>query len=248
MRVPVDHVDVRVACSKCMEQRSKYVLCFSCLLQDQFFLSSPGRTAGFFQYSGACFGKLFARELITDCRMYAASPVKSNFSTGTICARGGKRAAAVEEEFSPGMRAHRDAYVSLAESAPKLPGDGGDAFCDLWDLSQSPYHISPGKDWRIASTLIRNSRLYSRTRGQMIPPGEYMMLQGIPIPSLLDAHSQAADLYPFTAPFEELFPVASQPRRLAGNGMHVVQVGSTFAFLLGLAAQLRREGSAATCA
>ena len=179
--------------------------------------------------------------------MYAASPVKDSSSTG--CAREDERAAAEEEGLTPGMRAHRDAYRRLADLAPKLTGDGGgSAFCDLWDLSQSPYHISPGKDWRIASTLIRNSRLYSCTRGQMIQPGEYMMLQGIPIPSMLDASSRASDLYPFTAPFEELFPVASQARRLAGNGMHIVQVGSTFAFLLGLAAQLRREGSAATCA
>ena len=75
----------------------------------------------------------------------------------------------------------------------------------------------------------------------MIPPGEYMMMQGIPVPSLMDADSLAAEMYPFTMPLEQLFPQASDVRQLAGNGMHVVQVGSVFAFLLGMTGQLLRE-------
>ena len=74
----------------------------------------------------------------------------------------------------------------------------------------------------------------------MIPAAEYMMMQGIPVPYLLADDSQAADMYPFTMPLEQLFPRASEMRQLAGNGMHIVQVGSVFAFLLGLAGQLQR--------
>jgi hypothetical protein len=146
------------------------------------------------------------------------------------------------------MRVHHDAYVELAgaaqlhqplNSAPLETKQR--AFCDLWDLAQSPYHIAPTTTWRAASTLLRNSILFSASRGVLIPPAEYMMLQGIPVPSLLDAGSEAAELYPFTERIEQLFPKTCDVRMLAGNGMHVTQIGTVFAFLLGMASQLHQQ-------
>ena len=192
------------------------------------------RTSGFFQYNANCFGKLFGRALVVDCTVFGPGRCEHSQDVDPL------------KDVSPSMRAHHDAYQDLAAAAPLLsaPSQGGiarRAFCDLWDLSQSPYHITPALEWRAAATLIRNASLFSSSRGVMIPPGEYMMMQGIPVPSLMDADSLAAEMYPFTMPLEQLFPQASDVRQLAGNGMHVVQVGSVFAILLGMTGQLFRE-------
>lgn len=158
------------------------------------------------------------------------------------------RTSATMAGLTPAMRAHHDAYVELAGAAPLLQPlnsamqePSQRAFCDLWDLAQSPYHIAPTTTWQAASTLLRNSILFSASRGVVIPSAEYMMLQGIPVPSVLDAGSEAAELYPFTERLEHLFPKTYDIRMLAGNGMHVTQIGSVLVFLLGMASQLHQQ-------
>jgi hypothetical protein len=178
---------------------------------------------------------------VVDCTVLAST---APGSPSTVVAQ----TSATMAGLTPGMRVHHDAYVELAgaaqlhqplNSAPLETKQR--AFCDLWDLAQSPYHIAPTTTWRAASTLLRNSILFSASRGVLIPPAEYMMLQGIPVPSLLDAGSEAAELYPFTERIEQLFPKTCDVRMLAGNGMHVTQIGTVFAFLLGMASQLHQQ-------
>lgn len=93
---------------------------------------------------------------------------------------------------------------------------------------------------QVAPSLLKGSLFFSLSRRRPMLPAEAMLLQGFPVPSLLPNDCELASLYPFQRPLEEI-PPDRTVRNLAGNGMHLCQVGSAFLIAVGLAVEHRRK-------
>jgi len=117
---------------------------------------------------------------------------------------------------------------------------------DLVNLMQNPCHMAPCRRL-VAPTLLRGSLLWSLSRQRLVCPTEYMLMQGIPAATMNACASAASGdparehvmQCPFTANMVEHFN-ESTIRRMAGNSMHVQQVGAAFLFVYALLADLQR--------
>lgn len=117
---------------------------------------------------------------------------------------------------------------------------------DMVNLMQNPCHMAPCRRL-FAPTLLRGSLLWSLSCRRLVCPIEYMLMQGIPaVPANAVASATAdapANAYvmqcPFAADLTEHFS-ESTVRRMAGNAMHVQQVGATFLLVYALLAELQK--------
>ena len=192
-------------------------------------------TAAVFKYTAENVRMLSGRELLLDCTAYlVAKPSQVESYRASREVRRGRVGLPREEGNSDvlpvGYRVHLEAYDEVAKTR---------GCCDMANLTQSPYHLSPSTR-QIAPTLLKASLLYSLSRRRLLHPGEYMLVMGMPSPSMLGDDSLAAAEYPFTKALEELLPENSV-RQLAGNGMHLCQIGTVFLLVAGLAAELQRR-------
>ena len=98
-------------------------------------------------------------------------------------------------------------------------------------LLQSPWRITPVVENHVP-VLLTNTLLYSHEASRLVLPEELLLIQGIPVPGLeAQLGIGISGLYPFAGALHDLF----QDRaicKLAGNGMHISQVGA--ALLLAL--------------
>ena len=110
---------------------------------------------------------------------------------------------------------------------------------DFADLAQSPFHQLPCRRG-VAPALLRGSSLFSLSRRRPLLPCELMVVQGIPAGSSCCTGRSLAEYYPFKSIVEQDWP-ASVIRKLAGNSMHICQVGSVISLIIALSAELTRE-------
>lgn len=117
---------------------------------------------------------------------------------------------------------------------------------DMVNLMQNPCHMAPCRRL-IAPTLLRGSLLWSLSCQRLVCPMEYMLMQGIPAAPTNAVGGAAADdrahahvmQCPFVADLTESFS-ESTIRRMAGNAMHVQQVGAVYLLVYALLAELQR--------
>ena len=95
---------------------------------------------------------------------------------------------------------------------------------DLVNLMQDPRHMAPCRRL-VAPTLLRGSLLWSLSCRRLVHPIEYLLMQGMQ--------------HPFAAALTESFSEFTI-RQMAGNAMHVQQVGASFLLVFALLAELRR--------
>ena len=133
-------------------------------------------------------------------------------------------------------RAHLQECVAISRQ---------ESICDFVNLMQNPARMKPGRR-QVAPTLLRGSLLWSLRHARLLSPVEYLAVQGIPSNSLdyrmsrgSSADEQAMEI-PFTVDLSECMS-ESTVRQMAGNAMHVQQVGATFVLVFALLAELRRE-------
>jgi hypothetical protein len=136
---------------------------------------------------------------------------------------GGWKMVSAKHVICPSARVHLDECKKLH----KLGRLGR----DLVSLSQSPLHHVFIKPSGCAPTLTRNSLLYSMLGRRLLLPAETLQMQGLPVPAMLPK-SGLASRWPFACDLPDIMS-ESWERSVAGNGMHMCQVGS--AVLLALA-------------
>ncbi len=121
-----------------------------------------------------------------------------------------------------------------------------ESICDMVNLMQNPVRMKPGRR-QVAPTLLRGSLLWSLSMRRLVCPVEYLLMQGLPSSS---SAAPAADSAcnpeeamgsPFSADLTECMPEGTI-RQMAGNAMHVQQVGATFLWVYALLAELHRPG------
>lgn len=195
-------------------------------------------TAAVFRYTSENVRQLSSRALQLDSSAYlVAEPCQVARYRASRAARRLERLGQPPDDEGDdndslpiGYRVHLEAYDAVAKSR---------GCCDMANLTQSPYHLTPSAR-QIAPTLLKASLLYSLSRRRLLHPGEYFLIMGMPSPSMLGAGSRAAADYPFTEAIEEQLP-ENAIRQLAGNGMHLCQIGTVFLIAVGLAAELQRR-------
>ena len=115
---------------------------------------------------------------------------------------------------------------------------------DIVNLMQNPVRMTPSRR-QVTPTLLRGSLLWSLSLGRLVSPPEYLLMQGLPSRSLEDMATDSAPkpeermVNPFTVDLIERMPEGTI-RQMAGNAMHVQQVGATFLLVYALLAELRR--------
>jgi hypothetical protein len=134
----------------------------------------------------------------------------------------------LDELLNPAKRLHLAAYYEIAAAA---------SHTDFADLAQSPYYQTPCRKG-VAPALLRGSQLFSLSRRRPLLPCELMIIQGIPAGSTA-IDGDGAKCYPFVSTMEEQWSWATV-RQMAGNSMHLCQVGSVISLLIALTAELVR--------
>lgn len=135
-----------------------------------------------------------------------------------------------------------DAILAEAETAAAAAAAGGRkhiGVTDFADLAQSPFHQVPCRRG-VAPALLRGSSLFSLSRRRPLLPCELMVVQGIPAGSSCSIGRSLAEHYPFKSIVEQDWP-AAVIRKLAGNSMHICQVGSVISLIIALSAELTRS-------
>jgi hypothetical protein len=135
----------------------------------------------------------------------------------------------LDELLNPAKRLHLEAYEEIAAAG---------SHTDFADLAQSPYYQTPCRKG-VAPALLRGSQLFSLVRRRPLLPCELMVIQGIPAGSAA-SHGLWAQSYPFVSTMEEQWSWGIV-RQLAGNSMHLCQVGSVISLLIALTAELARS-------
>ena len=135
----------------------------------------------------------------------------------------------LDELLNPAKRLHLAAYDEIAAAA---------SHTDFADLAQSPYYQTPCRKG-VAPALLRGSQLFSLARRRPLLPCELMVIQGIPAGSAA-IDGDLAKCYPSVSAMEEQWSWAIV-RQMAGNSMHLCQVGSVISLLIALTAELARS-------
>ena len=198
----------------------------------------------FFSYTPKVFRNLFARRMDSTSSIYlVASPEQirqHEYERLGWADRQGSDASADDElwplHIPPCARVHLQECVQISRKRK---------IGDMVDLMQNPCRMEPCRR-PFAPTLLRGSLLWSLSRQRLVCPVEYLLLQGIPAsPAVAAAGAAAAGAAarvvqcPFVADLTEHFS-ESVIRRMAGNAMHVQQVGATFLLAYALLAELHR--------
>lgn len=179
--------------------------------------------------------ELCGRSLVMSCEAYldAGEDMASSHMLAVARRRQRRRgeeesgAAELADIMTPMALQHLAAYDQFAASR---------AITDFADLSQSPFHQQPCRQG-VAPALLRNSCLFSLSRRRLLLPCELMVIQGIPAGSAEEQH------YPFDVIEERAWHSTAAVRRLAGNAMHICQVGSVMALIVALTHELTRSTS-----
>lgn len=198
-----------------------------------------------FSYTSKVFRSLFSRRMDSTSTIFlVASPDQirqHKYERLGRAARQSTDASADDERWPlhipPCARVHLQECVQI--SRQRRVGD-------LVNLMQNPSHMAPCRRL-FAPTLLRGSLLWSLSRQRLACPVEYLLLQGIPaspaVAAAIAAAGAPAEAHviqcPFVADVTERFG-ESAIRRMAGNAMHVQQVGATFLYAFALLAELRR--------
>lgn len=135
----------------------------------------------------------------------------------------------LDDLLGPAKRQHLEAYYEIAAGA---------SHTDFADLAQSPYYQQPCRRG-VAPALLRGSQLFSLARRRPLLPCELMVIQGIPAGGIA-GDGILAKCYPFVREMEEEW-TGSVVRQMAGNSMHLCQVGSVISLLIALSAELARK-------
>ena len=138
----------------------------------------------------------------------------------------------LDDLLGPAKRQHLEAYYEIAAGA---------SHTDFADLAQSPYYQKPCRKG-VAPALLRGSQLFSLARRRPLLPCELMVIQGMPAGSIA-GDGILAKCYPFVREMEEEWS-GSVVRQMAGNSMHLCQVGSVISLLIALTAELARKPDA----
>jgi hypothetical protein len=145
--------------------------------------------------------------------------------------RGEEESGAVELDsiMTPMQLQHLAAYDKFADSK---------AISDFADLSQSPFHQAPCRQG-VAPALLRNSSLFSLSRRRLLLPCELMVIQGIPAGNAVCESPQLR--YPFDVTKEVTWQSTATVRKMAGNSMHICQVGSVITIIMAMSRELTRS-------
>ena len=207
------------------------------------------RLAAVFAYTPENVARLCGRRLIARCESYLeigealagshqrALARQRQRRRGEAEAEGhdsdsaGRAAVELDALLGPSQLQHLAAYdeIGARQAAAAQPH----GITDFADLAQSPYHQMPCRGG-VAPALLRGSHLFSLSRRRLLLPCELMAIQGI------SAGSGAAEDHPFDEEKAAEWRTPAAVRQMAGNSMHLCQVGTVIALVLAMTAELTR--------